>query len=365
MISNSEVIRIRFKGTLGKFALDVHFELPMRGIGAIFGPSGSGKTTLLRCISGLTRLPGELIVGSEVWQSDTIFLASHHRAIGYVFQEASLFPHLSVRGNLIYGRKRALKSGAAEDIRIDDVIAMLDLNRLLERATGTLSGGERQRVAIGRALLSQPRLMLMDEPLSALDRSSKQDLLPYFEALHENLSIPILYVSHNISEVERLADFLVLIDNGRLVSTGPLADVLAESDLSIARTPEAAIVVEARVIGFDERYALTELEFEGEKLLVTGRVGEIGRTRRIRIAAVDVSLARDRPSKTSILNVLAVRVKSIHPVNESQVNVVVTVGHCDGNAKLLARISTRALETLNFTSGQDIYAQVKTVALIA
>jgi molybdate transport system ATP-binding protein len=365
MIARSEVIRIRFKGTLGKFALDVDFELPMRGIGAIFGRSGSGKTTLLRCISGLTRLPGELIVGSEVWQSDTIFLEPHHRAIGYVFQEASLFPHLSVRGNLLYGRKRALNSGASEEIRMDDVIAMLDLDRLLERATEALSGGERQRVAIGRALLSQPRLLLMDEPLSALDRSSKQDLLPYFEALHEKLSIPILYVSHDISEVERLADFLVLIGDGRVMRSGPLADVLAESDLPIAQTSEAATVVDAKVMGFDERYALTELEFDGQKLLVTGRVGEIGRTRRIRIAAVDVSLARERPSQTSILNVLAVRVKSIHELNESQVNVVVTVGHGEGNTKLLARISTRALETLKFAPGQNIYAQVKSVALIA
>jgi molybdate transport system ATP-binding protein len=365
MTANSEVIRIRFKGSLAKFSLDVSFKLPMRGIGAVFGPSGSGKTTILRCISGLTRLPGELVVGNEVWQSDTIFLQPHSRAVGYVFQEASLFPHLSVRGNLLYGRQRALKSGAVEEIRVDDVIAMLDLGRLLERATAALSGGERQRVAIGRALLSQPRLLLMDEPLAALDRSSKLDLLPYFETLHEKLSIPILYVSHDISEVERLADVLVLIDNGRLIRSGPIADVLAEGDLPLAQTPEAAVVVEAMVTGFDARYGLTELGFEGQKLLVTGRVGEIGKTRRVRIAAADISLARERPSQTSILNVLAVRIKSIHVLNESQVNVVVTVGHSDGSTKLLARISTRALEALNFASGQHIYAQVKTVALIA
>jgi molybdate transport system ATP-binding protein len=365
MTPPTPIISVTFKGTLGKFELNVNFAVPMRGITALFGPSGSGKTTILRCISGLTHLPGDLSVGDQIWQSKTTFLAPHHRPIGYVFQEASLFAHLSVRNNLVYGRQRALKTGASEEIRFDDVVSLMGLGRLLDRATAALSGGERQRVAIGRALLSQPRLLLMDEPLSALDRTSKEEILPFFEALHQTLSIPILYVSHDISEVERLADVLVLLEDGRVTVAGPLADVLVEGSLPISRTPEAATVVEASVKAFDPQYGLTELALDRETLLVPGRVGEVGKGRRLRIAAADISLAPERPSRTSILNVFPVRVKTIHPINEAQVNVVVTIGHCDDGTKLLARISKRALETLGFAQGQDVYAQVKAVSLIA
>jgi len=364
MTSRSPIIDVRFKGFIGNFELNVSFEVPMRGITAIFGPSGSGKTTILRCIAGLAQIPGHLAVGDEVWQSETTFLAAYSRSIGYVFQEASLFSHLSVRNNLVYGRQRALKAGASEEIRFDDVVLLMGLGALLERATSSLSGGERQRVAIGRALLSQPRLLLMDEPLAALDRKSKEEILPFFEALHETLSIPIIYVSHDISEVERLADVLLLLDHGRVIAAGRAADVLIEATLPVASRPEAATVVEAFVKGFDSRYGLTELELDNQTLLVPGRLAETGKAHRVRIAAVDVSLAVDRPSRTSILNILPVRVKQVHAVNEAQVNVVVTIGHCEGGTKLLARISRRALETLGFAEGQDIYAQVKAVSLV-
>ena len=365
MTSHTPTIRVRFKGAVGQFELDAAFEAPMRGITALFGPSASGKTTILRCIAGLTRLPGELTVGDQVWQTKTSFIAPHQRSIGYVFQEASLFAHLSVRDNLVYGRQRALKAGAADEIGFDDVVGLMNLGPLLERATSALSGGERQRVAIGRALLTQPRLLLMDEPLSSLDRKNKDDILPYFEALHETLSMPILYVSHDIAEVERLADVLILLERGRVVASGPIADVLAEGSLSIATGPDAATVIEAIVKTFDSRYGLTELEVDNQTLFVPGRVGVLGKPRRVRIAAGDVSLASDRPSRTSILNVLPVRVKAIHPVNDAQVNVVVTIGHCESGAKLLARISKRALETLAFAEGQDVYAQIKAVSLVA
>jgi molybdate transport system ATP-binding protein len=364
MTSRESVISVRFNGSLGKFDLNVSFEVPSRGITAIFGPSGSGKTTILRCISGLTRLPGYLAVGDQIWQSDSAFLPPHHRPIGYVFQEASLFSHLSVRNNLLYGRQRALKPGASEDIPFDDVIALMDLGRLLDRATTDLSGGERQRVAIGRALLSQPRLLLMDEPLAALDRRSKDEIMPFFEALHQTLSIPILYVSHDIFEVERLADTLVLLDRGRVMASGSAAEVLAEASLSIAGRPDAAVIVEGFVKAFDAQYGLTEMDLDRQTLLIPGRVGETGRARRVRIAAADISLAVERPSQTSILNVLPVRVKVIHSLDEATVNVGITIGHCDGGTKLLARISKRALETLGFVEGQDIYAQVKAVSLI-
>jgi molybdate transport system ATP-binding protein len=205
----------------------------------------------------------------------------------------------------------------------------------------------------------------MDEPLAALDRSNKEELLPYFEALHETLALPILYVSHDISEVERLADTLVLLDQGNVIASGPLADVLADGRLPIARSPEAATVVEAFVIAFDPQYGLTQMDVNGEALLVPGRVGEKGRTRRIRIAAADVSLAPDRPSRTSILNILPARVKGIHLVDDAQVNIVIGIGHRETGTRLLARISRRACETLGFAPGQDVYAQVKAVSLIA
>ena len=359
-------ISARFKGILGRFEPDVAFDVPMEGITAIFGPSGSGKTTVLRWVSGLARLPGRLVVAGEVWQDGTrIFREPYDRPIGYVFQEPSLFPHLSVRKNLLFGRRRALKTGASEEIRLDDVVGLMGIGHLLDRATAALSGGERQRVAIGRALLAQPRLLLMDEPLSALDRSSKEELLPYFEALHEALEIPILYVSHDISEVERLADVLVLLDQGKVIASGPLADVLADGRLPMARSPEAATVVEAAVSAFDSRYGLTEMLVNGESLLVPGQVGKRGDVRRIRIAAADVSLAPDRPSRTSILNVIPARVKDIQPVDDAQVNVMIGIGHRATGTRLLARISRRAYETLGFIPGQDVYAQVKAVSLVA
>lgn len=366
MMQRASKIIAKFKGNVGKFTMDIAFEAPLRGITAVFGPSGSGKTTVLRFVSGLSRLSGELMIGDEVWQDQRgTFLKPHERPIGYVFQEASLFPHLSVRKNLLYGHERALKAGVSEEIPFDAVVGLMGISNLLDRATTSLSGGERQRVAIGRALLAQPRVLLMDEPLSSLDSQNKEEILPYFESLHDTLAIPILYVSHDIVEVERLADFLVLLGHGRVVTSGPIGEVLADIRLPIARAPHAATIVEGFVKGFDSQYGLTEIEVDGETLLVPGCVHERGTKRRIRIVAADVSLAVDRPSRTSILNVLPVRVKEIDRLDESQVNIVVNIGHRAAGTRLLARISMRALETLGLGRGQDIYAQVKAVSLIA
>jgi molybdate transport system ATP-binding protein len=367
MNQSDATISVRYAGVLGSFKLDVAFEAPTRGITALFGPSGCGKTTILRCVAGLNRLPGRLVVGGDVWQDDANgqFREPYERQIGYVFQEASLFAHLSVRGNLLYGHRRALKAGAAEDIRLDDVVGLLGIGPLLDRATGALSGGERQRVALGRALLAQPRLLLMDEPLSALDRMTKDEIFPYFEALHATLSIPVLYVSHDISEIERLADYLVLLDAGRVVAAGPLGELLTDSRLPIARSPQASTVLQARVGTFDASDGLTTLDVGGEALLVARRVGEAGTTHRVRIAATDVSLAVDRPSLTTILNIVPVRVKEIQPLDEAQINVVVTIGHREGGPKLLARVTRRGQRLLGFGPGDDVYAQIKAVSLVA
>ena len=208
----------RFSGAVGGFRLDAAFELTPTGITALSGPSGSGKTTLLRCIAGLTRLPGELRVDGEVWQDARTFLQPHRRPIGVVFQEASLLPHLSVRGNLLYGARRA---SARADAGLDATVDLLGLAPLLERSTVNLSGGERQRVALGRALLTQPRLLLMDEPLSSLDAGAKAEILPYLERLHRSLAIPALYITHDAGEIARLADQVLFMRDGRIVAAEP------------------------------------------------------------------------------------------------------------------------------------------------
>ncbi|MSP21018.1 MAG: molybdenum ABC transporter ATP-binding protein [Alphaproteobacteria bacterium] len=364
MSAPADILAARYQGSVGAFPLDVAFSVPMQGLTALFGASGSGKTTILRCIAGLQRVPGHLSVGGEVWQDETTFRRTHERPIGYVFQEASLFPHLSVRDNLRYGQKRALRGGANETITEADVVAFLGLDRLLDRAPRHLSGGERQRVAMGRALLSQPQLLLMDEPLAALDINSKEEILPYFEALHERLSIPILYVSHDLAEVQRLADTIVLLEKGRVVASGPLAEVLVNVDLPSARRPDASAVLDAEVGTFDARYALTSVSVPGGTLLVPGHVADPGTHRRVRIAAADVSLSVAPPSQTTITNVLPARIIHLRPLDDAQVNVVLMLGHEGDGARVLARVTRRSAELLGLAESQRVYAQVKAVSMI-
>ncbi len=291
-------IRARFRGQLGTFALDAAFETPMHGFTALFGPSGCGKTTMLRCAAGLQRLAdGYFALGADVWQDGAQFRPPHVRPVGVVFQEASLFAHMSVRRNLLFGYQRAAAHGSEQHIRFDDVVDLLGIARLLERSPRDLSGGERQRVAVGRALLSQPKLLLMDEPLAALDRLAKDDILPYLEKLHASLAIPVLYVSHDLAEVERLADHIVLIERGRVIAAGSLHDIQSNPALPLARLPEAAVSLDARIEAHDLAYGLTRLAVKGGTLLVPELDGAIGAVRRIRVRASDVSLARNAPSR--------------------------------------------------------------------
>jgi molybdate transport system ATP-binding protein len=358
-----------FAGTLGAFTLDVAFDAPMQGITALFGPSGCGKTTILRCMAGLQRMAGRLTVGGETWQDDAacIFRKPHERPVGYVFQEASLFPHLSVRRNLLYGAQRSAKTTKAEALDFDVVVELLGIGPLLDRAPAALSGGERQRVAVGRALLSQPRLLLMDEPLSALDRATKDEILPYFEALHETLSIPIVYVSHDLAEVERLADMLVLLDGGRVLATGPLSRLEADPELPLLRMSEAAVTLEGQISAIDEGYALTSLSVPGGTLVVPGRRGDIGSRRRLRIRASDVSFARTRPLESTILNCLPARILSVSLQNgdHAQVNVVAGLGEDGAGARIVGRITRKSQEALALAPGAPIFAQIKSVALVA
>jgi molybdate transport system ATP-binding protein len=356
----------RFRGMLGAFALNAGFEAPMHGVTALFGPSGCGKTTVLRCVAGLQLLPdGHLSVGGEIWQDGALFRPPHERSVGYVFQEASLFPHLSVRRNLLYGHRRAMRRGAEEVTRFDEVVALLGMQSLLERSPLRLSGGERQRVAVGRALLAQPRLLLMDEPLAGLDRLSKDEILPYLEALHTALSIPILYVSHDLAEVERLADHLVLIEAGRVVAYGPLEELQADPELPVARLPEAAVALNATVTRYDGEYGLTTLAIDGGTVIAPGEYGAPGTPQRVRIAASDVSLARQNPGASTILNVLPARVAAAEPQDAAQMNVVVRLGQAGEGARLLARVTRKSWEALGARPGDLVHVQVKSVALVA
>jgi molybdate transport system ATP-binding protein len=355
----------RFRGTLGAFVLDAAFEAPMRGVTAVFGPSGCGKTTVLRCVAGLQQLDGYLSIGGEVWQDGADFRPPYERSIGYVFQEASLFPHLSVRRNLLYGHRRALRRGTKEGARFDEVVALLGMERLLDRSPLRLSGGERQRVAVGRALLSQPRLLLMDEPLAGLDRLSKDEILPYLEALHTALAIPVLYVSHDIAEVERLADHLVLMEAGRAVACGRLPDLQADPALPIARLPEAAVALDATVTDYDPGYGLTTLAIDGGTIVVPGQHGAPGTLQRVRVGASDVSLARRPPGPSTILNVLPARVAATQAQDAAQVNVVIRLGAAGQGARLLARVTRKSWDALGVTPGDLVHAQVKSVALVA
>lgn len=363
------VIEAAFAGRLGDFELDVAFDVPMRGITALFGPSGCGKTTILRCAAGLQHLAGRLTVGGDDWQDDAggLFRRPHERPIGYVFQEASLFPHLSVRGNLLYGARRAARNGAPGKLGFDEVVDLLGIGPLLNRSPKALSGGERQRVAVGRALLTQPRLLLMDEPLAALDRASKDEILPYFEELHEGLSIPILYVSHDISEAERLADTLVVLARGKVLASGPLSALQADTSLPLLRAPEAAVTLNGRVSGHDERYALTNLSVAGGTLVVPGRRGRLDDLQRLRIGATDVSFARSRPADSTILNCLPARVLSVADPHhdEAQVNVVAGLGKDGSGARIIGRVTRKSRETLGLEPGAVVFAQIKSVALMA
>lgn len=349
-----------FRTQRGSFVLDAELTVPGRGVTAVLGPSGSGKTTLLRAIAGLEPTPsGYLKVGEQIWQDDNTFLETHQRPLGYVFQEASLFSHLSVQQNLEYGFKRV----PTADRRLDfaDTVALLGVGNLLRRSTADLSGGERQRTAIAQALLTSPRLLLLDEPLTGLDAAGKAEIIPYLERLHEELDIPVLFVSHASDEVARLADHLILLQEGRVLASGPIAEMLTRFDLPMAHGIGAEALIEAQVTGHDEVYHLTQLAFAGGHLHVTREALAIGQTVRVRILARDVSLTLERQTSTSILNILPVTVAEI--VDESPAQVMVKVS--SQGVPFLSRITRKSAQALQLEPGKEIYAQIKTVALLA
>jgi molybdate transport system ATP-binding protein len=354
-----EIIAARFRVDWPGFTLDVDLSLPARGVTALFGHSGSGKTTLLRCIAGLERArQGFLTFKGEIWQDDKTWLPTHRRPLGYVFQEASLFAHLTVLGNLRYGLKR---TQAEQRVRLDQVVELLGIGHLLERKPDRLSGGERQRVGIARALAAGPRLLLMDEPLASLDLKRKQEILPYLERLHDELEIPVLYVSHSPDEVARLADHVVLLAHGRALAQGGWRETLARLDVAGAFAQDAGVVIEGVVAEHDSTDHLTRLDFPGGSVYVSRCSAAPGHRLRFRIQASDVSLAEQRPDASSILNLLPVSVTEIVDAETpGQVLVKLDVG---GTA-LIARITSRSRRHLRVEPGRRLWAQIKSVALL-
>lgn len=357
---SGKAISGRFVLERAGFSLDASFSIPGRGVTALFGPSGSGKTTLLRCMAGLEKVQGSLQVNGAVWQDESIFVPTHKRPLGYVFQEASLFSHLSVRANLEYGYQRI--KAAHRLVQLDQVVDLLGIGHLIDRRNPAgLSGGERQRVAIGRALLTSPRILLMDEPLSALDALSRQEILPYLERLHGELEIPVIYVSHAMEEVARLADHLLLMQQGRVIANGPLTETLARLDLPLASFDDAGVVIAATIAEQDVAYHLTQLTFAGGVLQV-GRVDQSqGSSVRARVLARDVSIALQKPQQSSISNILPARILELCDEGSDKVMAKMAVGESD---VLLSRITRRSKDVLQLAVGMDVYAQVKSVALM-
>ncbi len=344
------------------FGLSVNLELPGRGITALFGPSGSGKTTLLRCVAGLEpQARGLVRIGTETWQDDAAGLKrpTWRRDLGYVFQEASLFEHLDVRRNLEFGLRRSGRTGGPAALAA--AIELLGIGHLLRRSPAQLSGGERQRVAIARALATQPRLLLLDEPLSALDPARRREIMPWLEKMRDELSLPMLYVTHSADEVTRLADQLVVLEAGRVRVAGPVAELLSAIDHPVLAGEDAGMLVQARVAERDAAWHLVRAEFDGGSLWVRDNGLPLGQPLRLRVLARDVSIALREPQDSSIQNHLRARVESI-AAGEHPSQALVRL-RC-GNACLLARVTQRAVHALGLAPSCEVWVQVKSVAVI-
>jgi molybdate transport system ATP-binding protein len=353
-------IQARFLHRVDGFTLDVDLQLPGKGVTALFGPSGCGKTTLLRCMAGLTRATqGQFTVNGTLWQSDAVYMPTHQRPLGYVFQEANLFAHLSVRRNLLFGQARV--PTAERRIELHSVVELLGIAQLLERMPQGLSGGERQRVAIARALLTSPRLLLMDEPLAALDVARKNEFLPYLERLHDELDIPVVYVSHAPDEVARLADHIVVMQDGRAVAAGPLTETLARLDLPIELGEDAGVVLHAVVAEIDSTWHLARVEFPGGSLWVRDAGHATGHGVRVRILARDVSIALAPVTGVSIQNCLQATVEQIAGDYHPALSLLRLRA---GESPLLARLTRRSAAALTLEPGKTVWVQIKAVALI-
>jgi molybdate transport system ATP-binding protein len=344
----------------GSFRLDARFVSDGR-LTAFFGRSGSGKTSLVNIIAGVVRPDRGRIVLDDRTLVDTergIFVPKHRRRVGYVFQEGRLFPHLTVRQNLLFGRWFTPRR--EREIDLDHVLDLLGIGNLLDRRPGALSGGEKQRVAIGRALLASPRLLLMDEPLAALDDTRKAEILPFIERLRDEAAVPIVYVSHALAEVARLATTVVMINDGRIVAVGPPTDVLGRTDLIAPHdATEAGVLIEAMVAAHDAAFGLTTLTSAAGVLQAPRLELPIGTAVRVRIRARDVMIATARPDGLSALNVVPGRVVALERIHEGLVEVALD---CTG-VRLVARLTRKSVDALALAPGREVYAVIKSVAL--
>ncbi|HQQ63826.1 MAG TPA: molybdenum ABC transporter ATP-binding protein [Pseudomonadales bacterium] len=356
----SDCLAAHFHLAYPGFTLDAQLRVPLRGFSVISGRSGCGKTTLLRCMAGLVHANGELRLGDMSWQDKHQCVPTHQRQLAYVFQEPRLFPHLDVRDNLRFGFDRIEKK--QRRIAFDDAVAWLGLATLLSHRPAQLSGGQQQRVAIARALLTSPQLLLMDEPLANLDHDSKAEILPYLEQLRSTLQIPVIYVTHATDEMARLADHLLLMENGRVIASGPLNTLLTQTTLPLAHLDDARAVLDATVTAHDAHYQLTQVNVAGGSLAVALSPHAIGSVIRVGIMARDVSIALQPPQQSSIQNCLAAHILDISP-DHNPARVLVRLD-CGDNTIILSRITRRAADQLALRAGMPVYAQIKAVALM-
>lgn len=355
-------VKAQFELAYEGFALKVDLDLPGRGVTTLFGPSGSGKSTILRCIAGLERSPsGYMSVGAEVWQDEArkVFLTTQQRSLGYVQQASQLFSHLSVEKNLAYGYKRTPQH--ERRLKWGQVIEMLAIGHLLARQPYNLSGGEQQRVAIGRALLASPKLLLMDEPLAALDIARKRELLPFIRRLHDELDIPVIYVSHSLQEVVQITDTLVLLHDGNNVATGPMTELCSALALSSYLGDMSGSVIDTTIAAHEAEFGLSQLSFPGGHFFVPQQALPVGQHQRVHILARNVGIALEAPSvATSFLNILPARIIAVAAPDHHSHSVQIKL---DIGVPLLASISLKSLHTLKLVPGQSCFAMIKAVSL--
>ncbi len=359
----TDLIEAKFKMSYPGFALDVKLNLPVKGVTVVFGPSGSGKTTFLRCLSGLERAPsGYLKIAGQVWQDESngVFIPIHQRKLGLVFQDSRLFPHLSIQQNLLYGYQRTLE----RNLHLDEVVQVLGLAALLNRYPDKLSGGERQRVAIGRALLTSPKLLLMDEPLASLDMQLKAEIIPFIKRIEDEFETPIIYVTHSMNEVLQLVDTMVILKSGKLANYGPVGEVFSDVGLKDAMgEDQLGAVLDTSVVDHDEEFGLTRLDFMGQVLQVPRQNISAGQNLRVHIHSKDVSLSTSPPAgATSVLNILQARVKKIGVVDPGGYSVDIEL---DAGHTILATITRKSLANLNLKPDQPVYAHIKAIKMVS
>lgn len=341
------------------FSMKADFNIPAKGVLGIFGHSGSGKTTILRSIAGLEKdLQGTIIFNDQIWLDNKIHLSSQDRKIGYIFQESLLFPHMSVNDNLHYGLKRTQKI-ATSAINKKHLLELLNIGHLLNRQPHKLSGGEKQRIAIARALLKNPQMLLMDEPLAALDEKRKQEILPFLEDLHDELNIPMLYVSHSIDEVSRLCDRMIIMDHGSITFNGSMHEALISPKSSLATSDNAAAILEGKVVSYDKEFKLSSIETDnGNVIQVQGNFNK-DRILRLKILANNISLCLSNTNDTTILNKLSGQIHAL--IEECESNILLQISiH---NDIILARITKKAYQTLRLCLGQSVFVHIKSVAV--